>query len=181
MFDKIKQFINSIGNTTNEEKSIIDEAETIVEEEVYTFKVAGISFHYKELDKIIKSLLDEGVIEKYCGYTNKDILESGEGMTIFQYQYVKGVKLDPYTYEGKDAIKVILPDYKGKWYEVGNVPKKNLKDVIDLLNNQEKITNIEFTISGGAAKYVNEDEDDKPYLVDKEYEYGVNIHITYNK
>lgn len=172
MFEKIK----NLFKTTSEENTIIKEAESIVKDKVYSFKVAGISYHYDELEKLIRSLLKDGVIEKFNGYTNKDIIEDGDGFTIYEHQYIKGGKLEPYEYEGKDAIKILLPDYNEKWYELGNVPKKDLKQVIEILD--KNIVNIEFEITGGKAKYVN-DDDNKPYIVEKEYDYGVNIYITY--
>ena len=176
MFDKLKKLING-DFSTNKESSIFEEAESIVNEKTYSFKVAGISNYYNNLEKIIRSLLNQGILEKFDGYTNKEIIEYDAGMTIFEHQFIKGAKLEPYSYKEKDAIKILLPDYNDKWYEIGSVPKKDLNQVIELLN-KDKITNIEFVITGGEAKYINDDVD-KPYIVEKEYDYGILIYITY--
>lgn len=174
MFQKIKDFLGftSVDKTYN---SIMEEADKIVEDKVYTFNVAGISYHYDELEKIIRSLLKECVIEKFDGYTNRDLIEMQENMMIYEHQYIKGCKLEPYTYNNKDAIRILLPDYKGKWYDVGNVPKKELNKVIDILNNYT-ITNIEFCIVGGKIKYVNDDNT----ITEDELNYGVEIYIKYH-
>ena len=44
-------------------------------EDMYTFHVAGIAFHDKELKEVIKSLLDNGKLKKFCGFTNKDLID----------------------------------------------------------------------------------------------------------
>ena len=145
---------------------------------IYTFNVAGISYHYDELNKIINGLTSEYMLKKYQGMTNSEIIELDHNLCIYEEQYIKGCKLEPYVYKGKDAIKVILPDYKGKWYEVGNVPKNSIETVINLLE-EEKITNIEFEIVGGDVKAIEYDDNNKPYIDEYDINYGVAIYITY--
>ena len=146
---------------------------------IYTFHVAGITYHDDELQRIIKGLRSECMLEKYQALTNAQIKEYGANMSIYEGQYIKGAKLEPYVHKNKDAIKVILPDYKGNWYEVGSVPKDHLEDVIALLEEPDKIKNIEFEIVGGDVKGVDYDDNNKPFINEFSCRFGIAIYIYY--
>lgn len=149
-------------------------------ENMYTFHVAGIAFHDKELKAVIKSLLENNKLKKYCGFTNKDLIDNNMDLSIYGNQYLKGVQFEQYNYKGSLALKVLIADATGKLYDIGNVPRKEIPYVQTFLNNMHTISKVEYEIVGGKTKNVKYDMDeDKDYIETVDLNYGVVIYIYY--
>lgn len=175
MKDKLKGLFNKYFSAP-EPKPIVKK------EECFSFHVAGISFHEDELKKLIKVLLNDEAIEKFDGMTNSEIKEYGESVSIYENQYIGGVKLEAYEYKGKDAIRVLVKDTQDNYYEVGNVPKEYIERAADLLTDDTiEFTHAEYEIVGGKTKHVDFDDDDKPEIVENEVNYGICVLIYYKK
>lgn len=161
-----------------QESTIIETANKIVEEnDYYQFPVAGVSFHDKELKKIINNNLKIGKLEKFKGFTNRDLIDNGLTLDIYECQPLDGVKLEMYKYNGKDAIKVLLDDTTGNYIEIGSVPNNHLQKMLEILNKE--IIKISFEIMGGIRKTPTIDDDDKDIVETENLNYGVLIMIDY--
>ena len=175
MIEKLKRIFNKYFSTPKP-------TPIVKRDDCISFHVAGISFHDDEVNKLIKVLLKDGAIEKYDGMTNSEIKEYGDSVSIYENQYIGGVKLEGYEYKGKDAIRVLVKDTQDQYYDVGNVPEEYIERVSDLLTDETiEFTNAEYEIVGGKTKYIEYDDDDKPELVEDELNYGICILIYYKK
>lgn len=147
-------------------------------EDTYSFHVAGITYHDKELKKVINSLLEDGQLEKYQGFTNKDLIDFNmSDLSIYEDQLLNGVQIESYMYDGMEAFKVSIADAKGNYYEIGNVPRHDIRSVKQLLNNMQSIIKVEYEIVGGKRK--NVEYDDKPYVEEETLNYGVIVYIHF--
>lgn len=164
-----------IFDTTNSNK-----ANTI------NFHVTGVTFKNdsnKEIQpllrRIAREIASEQGIEKYDGWTNKEIIEYQTEVAEFE-----GVEFGDYiTFEknpnnefDKNAIKVIV-NLNGEKFHIGHIPKKDNIEIGKLLDADlidTEITDAVFV--GGKIKEVEYDtEIDKEIIVVKELNLGVRI------
>ena len=156
----------------------IAEVQPIIEEDnYYSFPVAGISFHDKELKKIIKNNLDQGKLEKFKGLSNRDIIDFGYELDIYETQLLDGVTLEKYLFNGKNAIKVLIDDTTGNYLEIGSVPNNHLNAILEILNRQ--ITKLEYEITGGVRKTPTLNDNGRDIIDTQNLNYGMVIHIYY--
>ena len=156
---------------------IIPEVKDDDEETYYSFPVAGISFHDKELKKIIKNNLELGRLQKFCGFSNRDLIDFGYTLDIFETQHLEGVHLEVCKYNGKDAIKVLIDDTTGNYLEVGYVPNNHLKQMIEVYD--KIIYNITYEILGGSRKTPSIDDLGKDIVETEKLNYGIIIRVYY--
>ena len=135
----------------------------------YSFKVAGISFHEKE---IIDGLASEN--DDY-DMTKKEIVDAYmTDESIYKYTFsIDDVQLEPEPDNPHDpnAIKVIADDVF-----IGHVPAKSTKKVKQLLNKSPEIM---CEVYGGPSKIVF-DEGDGTYTMKKsDHNFGAEVILKY--
>lgn len=155
---------DKVNNTVAKTNSIIFKDE---------FKIVGTTFenHPKNLKEIVKNGLAIDEFEKYEGYTNKEILEDELNVGEVHDQSLGDAKLEIYEFDGKEAIKVLIDNFKGQFLEVGNIPKDKISKIIPYIKDGKKIL-IWPTILGGKFKNGEEDE-----LIIETLDYGVKLLI----
>lgn len=137
----------------------------------YSFKVAGISFHEKE---IINELASEN--DDY-DMTKKEIVDAYmTDETIYKYTFsIDDVQLEPEPDNPHDpnAIKVIVDDVF-----IGHVPAKSTKRVKQILSKSPEIM---CEVYGGPSKIVF-DEGDGTYTMKKsDHNFGAEVILKYCK
>lgn len=141
------------------------------------FHVAGISFREKQLKELINLLLEKGKLQKFNGFTNKDIKENYESLSIYEGQFLNGLLFKNYKYNNKDAIKILVEESE-KQLEVGNVPKEIVNQLIKYIENDNYIIDAEYEIVGGMTKHVDYDEEnDKEVINTVNLNYGIIVYI----
>lgn len=135
----------------------------------YSFKVAGISFHEKE---IINELASEN--DDY-DMTKKEIVDAYmTDETIYKYTFsIDDVQLEPEPDNPHDpnAIKVIVDDVF-----IGHVPAKSTKRVKQILSKSPEIM---CEVYGGPSKIVF-DEGDGTYTMKKsDHNFGAEVILKY--
>lgn len=138
-----------------------------------TFNVAGISFHNKELKKIIKNGIETGNIEKFQGMDRKEKVEYCEynnGLGEYSEQQIN-VKLNKTNFDNKPAIEVLADDFYGNKILIGYVPKNEINELLQFIDKKILIW---ANIVGGKIYYFDEDKENDEY---DELELGVNLLI----
>lgn len=143
---KKKVIINRIKqDKTNKEKAKIKYKNS--------FKVSGTSFHQKELAKIAKNGLSSGYIEAYEGQTDTEIKKEQLYIGQIADTDIMDIKLIPYKYEEKDAIKVLVNDYLDNYIEIGNIPEKEVNTLLPLLNENYIVNSNAYFVGGKYKEY----------------------------
>jgi hypothetical protein len=137
----------------------------------YSFKVAGISFHEKE---IIDGLASEN--DDY-DMTKKEIVDAYmTDESIYKYTFsIDDVQLEPEPDNPHDpnAIKVIADDVF-----IGHVPAKSTKKVKQLLNKSPEIM---CEVYGGPSKIVFEESDGTYTMKQRDHNFGAEVILKYCK
>ena len=83
------------------------------------------------------------------------------------------INLETYEFDGKPAIKVLLEGEHGKFYEVGSIPKKELKQLLPYVGSKKlKVKGFFFV-----CLYRKYDKEQKGFI-DIEYDLGIELLIT---
>lgn len=150
---------------------------------IISFNVAGISFDDKQemIEDMVKEAIEQEIFIPYNGMTNREIIEFGYDVCQTDNVYLDNVRLNLTKYEGKDAIEIYAEHLvNDEEIMLGYVPKKNIKEVLDILekvNNNYKIK-INALLVGGKYKIIEVDEyTDKESIEIEELNYGVEITI----
>ena len=134
--------------------------------------VAGISNYYDDIKDIIEKGIERGIYTRFKGYTLNDFKKTTESIGEIAEVETNTIKLEKYIYEGKDAIKVLLEGEHGKFYEVGSIPKKELKQLLPYVESK-KLKVKGFFVGGIYRKY---DKEEKGFI-DIEYDLGIELSI----
>ncbi len=161
-------------------KSKQKENKQIDESKKINFTAAGTSFKQQELEDLLSDIIDfENLDEKYCGYTNKMIMDlcKENNKVFFEYEpleipYVDFVP-EPTNEHDKNAIKIMAGVDEDPMYHIGYVPKLFLKEIIDIIDD---VDYIDGKILGGKYKAMNDDGK----IVTKKYDYKVDIVVKKN-
>ncbi len=140
-------------------------------------KVVGVTFnpHPKNIHKIIKNGLYYHEIKQYNGYKDKDLVKNDLSLKEFNYEILSDVTLIPYKFKDEDAIKVLINDYENDDLEVGNIPKKEVNNLLPYLNKNNDII-INAYLCGGNLKDIIHDHK-KDYIITKELNIGITLDI----
>jgi hypothetical protein len=141
------------------------------------FRVAGVSKKndmniniQTSLKDYVKEMAEYEHLEKYEGFTNKEILEND--YEVFEYDIEEYDQItfvpDPNNPYDKNAIKIMLEDVG----HIGYVPKGSVKEVKSILGHNFEST---IKILGGNKKYVNLEGD----LKTEKLTYGVAVDLYY--
>lgn len=142
------------------------------DENIKNFKVAGISFHEKDLMKLSAanedySLVKSGLIK--AGLIGKD---------IYQYVFpVSNVELipEPDNKEDPNAVKVVVDGT-----HIGYIKKGNCSQVKNLMS-KDKIDHLDIWIGGGKYKRIDDvsgyDEEPEYELESGETEYSAKVTV----
>lgn len=158
----------------------------------YSFRVAGVTAN-NDLGKDIQGLLKrngrayckENYIPFYSDYTNREILDDNmDGVSEFEELTFENSKLsfvpEPTNPHDINAIKVFIT-YTDKPIHIGYVPKKETKNLKNILDHKE-ISFITASFVGGKIKVIEYDyETDKDKVITKELTLGVEITIKYKE
>lgn len=141
-----------------------------------SFRVAGISFddRQKIIEKAVKYAINQGVIEAYNGYSNKEIKEDSIDVYEAEGFCANKIRLEPTEYEGKDAIEVYATFDDKVEHMVGYVPKDRVVEIngmIALANTGNYKVSCDADVIGG--KYKTLDGNDK--VVIEEENYGLSV------
>ena len=170
----------------NERERLYKEHQENIVVDTY-FKVSGVTFENRQelIDSIVKQGIEDGYIEPYGGYSNKEIIDDVEEVNEADEAELD-VRLEKTKYENEDAIAVYIKDYRDNEYLIGFVPKRNLADVMDALNimsnNPNYKLHLESYITGGKIKAKEYDsEEDKEIVIKDEKNYGINVKLKITK
>ncbi len=153
------------------------------------FNVAGVTFDNPDgknrqtvIRKILNSYKKAGYYSAYGGYSAKEIKEMY--LTVFEYEdfILEDIHILETSYKDELAYEVHLMDINENYHLIGYVPKENISELKNYLDNYsiEKIT---ATFVGGKYKEVDYSDDDldKEIIVIKdELDLGVVINIAFN-
>jgi len=134
--------------------------------------VAGISNYYDTIKEIILKGTERGIYTRFKGYSEEDFKKTTESIGEIADVETNTINLSQYEYNGKPAIKVLLEGEHGNFYEVGSIPKKELKDLLPYINSK-KLKVKGFFVGGLFRKYDKE----KDSFIDKEYDLGIELSI----
>lgn len=95
-----------------------------------TLSIAGTSFHQKELIEIATNGMKHDYIEPYDGLSTKEIKNEGDKVWQIADNRFKSIHLEPYKYNGEDAIKFYVNNYLNEFIEVGNIPKEEVQELL---------------------------------------------------
>lgn len=169
--DEIKNII--FGKDENKKKT----RKTVKKEDKIIYNrrinVAGISNYYDVIKKIIVAGQKRGIYPKYKGYTLDDFKKTTESIGEIAEVETNTINLETYEFDGKPAIKVLLEGEHGKFYEVGSIPKKELKQLLPYVGSK-KLKVKGFFVGGIYRKY---DKEQKGFI-DIEYDLGIELLIT---
>lgn len=146
------------------------------------FKVKGTSFNNEDgksrqkiIQEVLKTYLENDYIEKeefYGGNTNKEIEEYD--LYVSKYEDIPfSAKLKKDKYKNEDCIAVYLLDYNNNEFQIGNVPKELVKEVMTYIKEQE--LNVTANILGKEYKKYDFDED--KVIIEKVDSYGISINL----
>jgi hypothetical protein len=170
--DKVKEII--FGKEDNKKK--MSKNKSIKKEKIIynrRINVAGISNYYDVIKDIIKSGTERGIYTRFKGYTLKDFKNTTESIGEVAEVETNTINLEIYEYNNKPAIKVLLEGEHGKFYEIGSIPKKELKELLPYIGSK-KLKVKGFFVGGLYRKY---DQEQKGFI-DTEYELGIELLIT---
>ena len=126
------------------------------------FKVVGISFKDRilNLKQIISNGIEVGALRPYL---DKSILDMKESKL-----YQLG-EFDEQKFEGKEAIRVLVNDYRDNYLEVGFVPDGLVLELSKYLDSNLGITGY---ITGGNFKNITDDG-----VVVRSLGYGIRLQV----
>ncbi len=157
-----------------EKKKKIKKAVKKEEKVIYNrrINVAGISNYYDIIKEIIEKGTERGIYTRFKGYTTQELKKMPESIGEIADVETNTINLIQYEYDGKPAIKVLLEGEHGNFYEVGSIPKKELKDLLPHINSK-KLKVKGFFVGGLYRKYDKETDS----FIDKEYDLGIELSI----
>ena len=136
------------------------------------FKVVGISFKDRilNLKQIISNGIEVGALRPYLDKSILDMKESklyqlGE----FDEQKLGDIRLERIKFEGKEAIRVLVNDYRDNYLEVGFVPDGLVLELSKYLDSNLKITGY---ITGGNFKNITDEG-----VVVRSLGYGIRLQV----
>lgn len=136
------------------------------------FKVVGISFKDRilNLKQIISNGVEVGALRAYLDKNVADMKESklyqlGE----FDEQKLGDIRLERIEFGGKEAIKVLVNDYRDNYLEVGFVPDGLVLELSKYLDSNLGITGY---ITGGNFKNITDDG-----VVVRSLGYGIRLQV----
>ena len=136
------------------------------------FKVVGISFKDRilNLKQIISNGIEAGALRPYL---DKSILDMKENKLYqlgeFDEQKLSDIRLERIKLEGKDAIRVLVNDYRDNYLEVGFVPDGLVLELSKYLDSNLEITGY---ITGGNFKNITDDG-----VVVRSLAYGIRLQV----
>ena len=134
--------------------------------------VAGISNYYDIINEIIEKGTERGIYTKFKGYTLEDFKKTTESVGEIADVETNTINLETYEYNGKPAIKVLLEGEHGNFYEIGSIPKKELKDLLPYVDSK-KLKVKGFFVGGLFRKYDKETDS----FEEKKYDLGIELSI----
>lgn len=136
------------------------------------FKVVGISFKDRilNLKQIINNGVEVGALRAYLDKNVADMKESklyqlGE----FDEQKLGDIRLERIEFGGKEAIRVLVSDYRDNYLEVGFVPDGLVLELSKYLDSNLGITGY---ITGGNFKNITDDG-----VVVRSLGYGIRLQV----
>lgn len=136
------------------------------------FKVVGISFKDRilNLKQIISNGIEVGALRPYL---DKSILDMKENKLYqlgeFDEQKLNDIRLERIKFEGKEAIRVLVNDYRDNYLEVGFVPDGLVLELSKYLDSNLGITGY---ITGGNFKNITDDG-----VVVRSLGYGIRLQV----
>ncbi len=183
MIDKIISLLKKIDNLTikkktNDNTNIVLEKKSNIQKtkKLLIFNIKSIDYNDKisVLEKIINDAFKNDIIERFDGYTNKDIRELNTNVWEVNNVYLNidfkenNKKLEVYCNDLTDNNKVIL---------IGYVPQNKKTSVLEVLDYAKCHPEYEFSkiayIMGGHGKGVDYDNT----ISDFYYSYKLEIHL----
>lgn len=142
-----------------------------------TIKVVGVTFenHPKNINKIIKNGIYYKELKRYSGIKDKDILKEELSIKEYNHEVLGDTILNPYTYNGEDAIKVLINDFDDNYLEVGNIPKEEVSNLLPFLDNKNNIIIIAYMTGGNLKNIIH--ENNKDYIAIEELNIGISLDI----
>ena len=116
-------------------------------------RIAGTSFHQKELIEVATNGMKYDYIEPYDGLSTKEIKIEGDKVWQIADSRFKSIHLEPYQYKGDDAIKFYVNNYLNEFIEVGNIPKEEVQELLPLLNDNYNISADAYFVGGKYKEY----------------------------
>lgn len=155
-----------------ERKNIIQEKKIVYNKEI---KIAGTSFHQKELQQIVRKGLNEHYITPYNGLNTKELKESNNKVGQIEFEKLKSINLQPYNFKNEIAIKLLVNDYLDNYIEVGNIPKEEVNNLLPFIEQQENYNfNVDGYFVGGKYKQFDLFEEK---MITEELNIGIHLKI----
>lgn len=142
-----------------------------------TIKVVGVTFnnHPKNINTIIKNGIYYKAFKRYHGYKDKELLKENINIKEFNSEELSDVILEPYKFENKDAIKVLINDFDDNYLEVGSIPASEVDNLLPFLNNKNNLI-ITAYLTGGNLKNIIHTEN-KDYIEIENLNIGISLDI----
>lgn len=178
-FEKKKNSIVENDNPNNVEVINNIDNEKTTDKTNYTTYVAGTSYNQSNIKKIVKEIAEFDSIEKYEGFTNKEILEYYYD-DIWEYPpietlYTKLIK-EPNNKFDANAVRIEISSDNDSYYKVGYIPSSDLKKLDELIKEFNVFSAV---IMGGNIKTIDFDTDkDKDVVIVEKKEYCINLSFT---
>ncbi len=136
------------------------------------FKVVGISFKDRILN--LKQIISNGVeVRALRAYLDKNVADMKESKLYqlgeFDEQKLGDIRLERIEFEGKEAIRVLVNDYRDNYLEVGFVPNGLVLELSKYLDSNLGITGY---ITGGNFKNITDDG-----VVVRSLGYGIRLQV----
>lgn len=127
-----KEKNNIVENNSTRKVEVInniDNEKTTVKTS-YTTYVAGTSYNQNNIKKIVKEIVEIDSIEKYEGFTNKEIIEYCYD-DIWEYPpietlYTKLIR-EPNNKFDANAVRIEISSDDDLYYKIGYIPSSDLK------------------------------------------------------